>query len=348
MTKKFGQIILLGSGETAPTGRAILRNYLRDLDLKQKVAIIETPAGFQPSSAFVADEIAQVFGSSLKEFVSDVKVIPARKKGKGRYNTDNEEIVHSLKETTFFFLGPGSPTYTIKNLRNSKVWAEIIKLWQEGATISLSSAAALAAGSYTLPVYEIYKAGFDLYWEKGLNIFAPLKLPITVITHWNNTEGGENLDTRFCFMGHDRFQNLVSSLPQNQLVLGIDEHTAVVFDFKNNLFFVTGAGKAFLLKNRQELVFDQAEKYSLDSFKLYKVIPVRTPTTNQSADKSFNDTQKPLSFEKLPENIKNLAQKRETERKKKNFKEADRLRKKLEERGFRIEDQETGTLLFRI
>ena len=76
-----GKLILFGSGETSDTGKAIHRHVLQTTSNKQVVSIFETPAGFQPNSFEVAKEVADMFNTSLKEFVLNVNIIPARKKG---------------------------------------------------------------------------------------------------------------------------------------------------------------------------------------------------------------------------------------------------------------------------
>ena len=68
-----------------------------------------------------------------------------------------------------------------------------------------ASAGAIAIGRYTLPVYEIYKAGHDLHWQDGLDLFGPFGLNLAFVSHWNNGEGGADLDTSHCFMGKERF-----------------------------------------------------------------------------------------------------------------------------------------------
>ena len=50
-----------------------------------------------------------------------------------------------------------------------------------------SSAATLAASRWTLPIYEIYKAGSDLYWQQGLDFFGAYGLSLILVSHWNNS-----------------------------------------------------------------------------------------------------------------------------------------------------------------
>lgn len=262
--KKFGRLIIFGSGETLDTGRKIQRLVLREFANKQRIAILETPAGFQPNSNLVAKEIAHLFEHSLAEFVENVSIIPARKKGTPE-SPDNKAILSPLTSADYIFLGPGSPTYTVFQLENSIALKMIIERWRDGATLVLSSAAAIAFGEHCLPVYEIYKAGFDLYWEKGLRVLREVLPPLTIVTHWNNKEGGDKLDTSHCYMGRDRFKKLVTLLPKGTPILGIYEHTAVIFDFTAHSFSIEGVGNISLLKNSTIKLFKRGFVYDIDA-----------------------------------------------------------------------------------
>ena len=54
-----GLVILLGSGERTPSGRRIFDWLFRRLPPPVRLAILETPAGFEPSSRPQRDEQAR-------------------------------------------------------------------------------------------------------------------------------------------------------------------------------------------------------------------------------------------------------------------------------------------------
>ena len=84
-------------------------------------------------------------------------------------------------------------------------------------------------GRFTIPVYEVYKVGEAPRWLPGLDLLAPLGLPVAVVPHYDNAEGG-NHDTRFCYMGERRLRVLEAELPDEVFILGVDGHTALVMD----------------------------------------------------------------------------------------------------------------------
>ncbi len=126
-----------------------------------------------------------------------------------------------------------------------------------------ASAAALTVGRFTLPVYEIYKVGQELHWVDGMDLLKNFGFNLVVVPHWNNAEGG-NHDTRFCFMGKPRFEQLVAALPPDVSIFGLDEHTACIIDFESDQAIIKGIGRVTLQRSGQQLVFGSGDQFSLD------------------------------------------------------------------------------------
>lgn len=249
-----GPIAVFGSGETSKRGRQVHAALLERLPTPVRIAIVETPAGFQPNVAVVSDKLRAFFEQSLAAFQPQVSVVAARRRG-GVYDPDAPEIAAPLVRADYIFAGPGSPTYAVRHLAGTRTLELICQRLDEGATLAVSSAAAIAFGRCTLPVYEIYKAGEELHWVDGLDVYGRLGLNLTVLSHWNNTEGGRDLDTSHCFMGADRFRYLRRMLPRETTVLAVDEHTACILDPESGEVCVHGAGTATVIRGNREQVY---------------------------------------------------------------------------------------------
>jgi len=152
----------------------------------------------------------------------------------------------------------------VRHLQGTRTLEAICRRHAEGATLSFASAAAIAMGRFALPVYEIYKVGDDLHWQPGLNIFKPLGLDLAVLPHWNNNEGGTELDTSHCFMGVERFRYLRRLLPSETVILAIDQHTACVLDPAEGTGFVMGAGKVCVIRTDLEKQLENGETFNLE------------------------------------------------------------------------------------
>lgn len=257
-----GPIALFGSGETSKHGRQVHARLFARLGRPVRVAIVETPAGFQPNVAVVSGKLRAFFRHNLSEFDPEVRIVAARRKG-GVYDPDAPGIVAPLEWADYVFAGPGSPTYAVRHLTGTRTLALMRRRAAEGATLSFASAAAIAVGHYALPVYEIYKAGEDLHWVPGLDLLGPLGLDVAVVPHWNNAEGGRGLDTSHCFMGAERFHYLRRLLPAETTILAIDEHTACIIDPAAERVEVLGAGQARVLRGPREEVLSSGEIFPL-------------------------------------------------------------------------------------
>lgn len=252
-----GTLALLGSGETSSQGRKIhdyLMSRLPDPS-SVRVAMLETPAGFQPNADAVYRKVGEFLEKSLQNFHPQVEYVQALKKGTP-LDPDSHDIVKGLLDAHYIFTGPGSPTYAARNLLHTRASQYMIEACEKGATLVLSSAAALATSRYVVRVYEIFKAGADLGWDSGLSLLAALGLGIDpiVVTHWNNAEGGAGLDTSHCYVGKARFEQLLEMLPEPVPVLGIDEHTACIFEPGSDEVRVMGAGGATIISGTETVV----------------------------------------------------------------------------------------------
>lgn len=336
-----GRIILLGSGETSPHGLAVLRHVFQTETAPQRVAILETPAGFQPNSGLVAGEVARAFQTSLGEFIHHIDVIPARSKDDWTFSPDNPEVIAPLDEATCLFAGPGSPTYAVRHLAGTAALRALAERWCAGATLILSSAALLAAGGCTLPVYEIYKAGAPLYWLPGLDLLAPV-LPNTVLVgHWNNTDGGVSLDTSCCYMGRERFEKLRALLPAEAAILALDENTGLVIDPEQRLLVVSGKGSAHRLSEDGVVTLDPHTVYSLDAF-----APLAAPSYAEyfAPRKRVGPPPAPVEAA-VPDEVQRLVDARAEAKQTRDYARADALRVQLQQMGYVLEDTRAGVVV---
>jgi hypothetical protein len=121
-------------------------------------------------------------------------------------------------------------------------------------------------GRYALPVYEVYKAGLDPYWEDGLDLLGRLGLQLAVVPHYNDSSGGENYDSRFCYMGARRFDMLQAVLPPDVTILGIDAYTAITFDPEKGEATVSGQSAVTLIGDGAERRFTAGDKIPFEAF----------------------------------------------------------------------------------
>lgn len=331
-----GRVVLFGSGEIAPSGRRVHAQILRILPAPIRVAILETPAGFQPNTDVVAQEVAEFMHHHLQNFDPQVTIVPARKKGT-EFSPDDPAIAEPILEANYIFLGPGSPTYAVRHLRDTLTWRYIVAAQRRGAALAMASAATLAIGKYTLPVYEIYKAGHDVHWIEGLDFFGDYGLQLVIIPHWDNTDGGEKLDTSRCYMGRDRMLALEAMLPDDVTGVGIDEHTALVLDFAAGVATLHGKGSVTLRRGADVKVFETGAEFPLTELGDVEVPEPEDDGLPESAVKALES-----EATELPADVRGLVLEREDARAGKDWERADALRDRISELGYEIQDTADG------
>lgn len=370
-----GPVVFFGSGETSPAGRKVFDWVFQQLPASPKVALLETPAGFELNSAQVIGRVADFLAHSLQNYNPQLNVIPARKRGTD-YSPDDPDLVAPLLDADMIFMGPGSPTYAVRQLYGSLAWEMIMARHRLGAALVMASAATIAVSAYALPVYEIYKVGEDLHWKDGLDFFSLYGFPLVFIPHWNNNDGGEELDTSRCFMGQPRFAQLMEMLPSHLTVFGIDEKTALIMDMESGLCQVQGLGGVTLIHTDHEdstddghpsPVFDRglgageltelARKReghvhayaSGQEFKLGECCPfvmpsggegLRAEVWTQALDilqQAINQT-----VPGVPPEVQELVANRQAARERKDWSEADRYRDEIAALGWQVKDTSDG------
>lgn len=254
---------MFGSGETLPASGKTHEFVARAAPKAPRIAILETPAGFEPNAERVAGKIGEFLERRLQNYAPRISQIPARKKGTA-LSPDSQQIVQPILESDWIFLGPGSPTYAVRQLRDSLALQMLTARHRLGASLMLASSATLAFSTQTIPVYEIYKVGQDLHWQNGLDFFGTYGLSLVVVPHWNNTDGGEDLDTSRCYLGRERFGRLLEMLPDGMTIVGLDEHTALVMDFEAGTGLVMGNGRVTIQRNGDTHHFTTDETFALD------------------------------------------------------------------------------------
>ncbi len=341
-----GRVVLFGSGETSASGSKIFQSLSPQLARPLRMAVLETPAGFELNSAQVAGRVADFLTTRLQNDRPAVAVVPARKRGTA-FSPDLPEIVAPLQTASLIFMGAGSPTYAVRQLRESLAWHTLQAAHRQGATIVFASAATLAASARTLPVYEIYKVGDDLHWRDGLNFLAPFGLPLVLIPHWNNAEGGAELDTSRCFMGQGRFTELRALLPAEQTIVGIDEHTALVIDLAAETCEVMGSGAVTLLTPNSERIqqFVARESFALTGLGAYQLPKTQADIPAAVWDDVAQARQTPADETAVPDEVAVLVDERAIARAQRDWPKADAVRARLAELGWQVKDSPAGPVV---
>lgn len=252
----------MGSGETAPTMVKPHRSLFERLDKDPVPAVLlDTPYGFQMNADDISARAVEYFDTSVGRRVEVAEL----RRADGTDPVRREAAIAKIASAQWVFAGPGSPTYALAQWRGTDVPELLADKLAHGGCVVFASAAALTLGRYTVPVYEIYKVGADPVWADGLDLIAPLLgTDVAVIPHYDNAEGG-NHDTRFCYLGERRLALLEHQLPAGGWVLGVDEHTALIFDVDAGTASVAGNGTVTVRRHGNSSVLTAGESVPIAS-----------------------------------------------------------------------------------
>ena len=291
MNKRSGRIIssgsiaILGSGETSPNLLSVHREMINRLKKVTNPLIINSPFGFQENVNEISDKLIEFFNTSLN---MDTQILSYRTQNE--INTvDYFRCLEKIDKSNFLFSGPGSLSYAIKVWGETEFPKSFKTLLENDGSLVFSSAAATTLGEYTLPVYEIYKVGQEPYWINGLDILSTFGIKASVVPHFNNKEGG-NHDTRFCYMGESRFDNLRSQIDSN--IIGIDEHTGLIIEGESNTGKVYGIGMVTVISGEKTQQYSPGDTISFDEFTVVeknKVVPIITEVVETEPTSNINE-----------------------------------------------------------
>ena len=255
-----GILVIMGSGETAPTMRAVHAEVLGRVGHVQGPAVLlDTPYGFQENADELTARAREYFATNV-----GAPIEPARWRTAEDDATDVARALAQTRGARYVFAGPGSPSYALRLWRGTGLTDALLEVLRRGGAVTFASAAALTLGVASVPVYEIYKAGEPPHWLEGLGLMARvLGVEIAVVPHYDNHEGGGH-DTRFAYLGERRLAVMERTLDEGAFVLGVDEHTALVLDLGAQQAEVRGRGTVTVRRRAGSTVFASGETLPLD------------------------------------------------------------------------------------
>jgi cyanophycinase-like exopeptidase len=259
-------LVIMGSGETAPTMVTPHREIVARLgEPTPRAVLLDTPYGFQENASEITERAIEYFAHRVQLTIEPAGFLgPLAVDQSSRAPLAEAAALSRLRTAGFVFAGPGSPSYALSVWKSSPVPEALATKLAEGGAVVFSSAAALTLGSFSVPVYEIYKVGHAVHWLEGLDLMRAVGFEgsCVVIPHYDNAEGGTH-DTHFCYLGERRLSVMEGMLPEDAWVLGIDEHTVLVADLAAKTVSVSGRGGLTVRRRGKSQVFPAGTKLTM-------------------------------------------------------------------------------------
>ena len=231
-----GLIALVGSGEYLPVMNDVDRHLLDSVNTngrKPQVVCMPTAAG-QEGDASV-DRWLSLGMEHFRALGADVT--PARIID--RESANDPQWEPALENADLIYFSGGNPMYLYESMRESRAWKAAQKAWERGAVYAGCSAGAMILASR---VPNFRAAGLT-----SLEGFQAIP-PTFVIPHFDRMRG---LWSAFLF-------GLRRQLKDGQLILGVDENTALVGTL-NGTWKVMGQGQVHTITRETQQTYNAGQ-----------------------------------------------------------------------------------------
>ena len=233
-----GSLALVGSGEYLPAMAEFEKSLLEDgiKNGKENIYIqIPTAAAQESSSRLeywrdLGQKQAQVIGA--KPLFLPIYT---------REDAQNMSFVNQISNSALIYMSGGDPHYLAKTLIDTPIWQAIVKNWQSGASLAGCSAGAMVLSSQ-IPNFRLSRAEPTA----GLNLIQDIR----VIPHFN----------KFFKWIPESAAKLLMHVPDDSILIGIDELTAIVKRGGSDFWQVYGQAKLHMLKGLPEAQFSHGQE----------------------------------------------------------------------------------------
>jgi len=233
-----GSLALVGSGEYLPAMAEFEKSLLDDgiKNGKENIYIqIPTAAAQESSSRLeywrdLGQKQAQVIGA--KPLFLPIYT---------REDAQNMSFVNQISNGALIYMSGGDPHYLAKTLIDTPIWQAIVKNWQSGGSLAGCSAGAMVLSSQ-IPNFRLSRAEPTA----GLNLIQNVR----VIPHFN----------KFFKWIPESAAKLLMHVPDNSVLIGIDELTAIVKRGGSDFWQVYGQAKLHMLKGSPEAQFSHGQE----------------------------------------------------------------------------------------
>ena len=236
-----GSLALVGSGEYLPAMSQFEKSLIHDGVKNGKDARyvqIPTAAGRESSDrlAYWKDlGLTQATGIGVEATYLPVFT---------REDAFNQEFVDSVANSALMYLSGGDPHHLAEVLIDTPLWSAMIENWKTGASLAGCSAGAMVLSSH-IPNFRLLKKSPTA----GLNLLPEIR----VIPHFN----------KFFKWIPESAAKVLLHVPDNSILIGVDELTAIVKRSGETDWLVVGEAKVHVLQGMPDQQLRDGERIKL-------------------------------------------------------------------------------------
>ena len=229
-----GSLALVGSGEYLPAMATFEKSLIDDgIKNGKKSVYVQIPTAAGKESPDRLEYWKELGKSQADRLGVDSIFLPIFT----RDDANNLEYVSHIKDCALIYISGGDPHYLAETLMGTPLWDAIQENWRTGASLAGCSAGAMVLSSH-IPNFRLLKKAPTA----GLNLLPEIR----VIPHFN----------KFFKWIPESAAKVLLHVPDDSILIGVDELTAIVKRSGDDHWVVVGEAKVHVLKGMpdQQLV----------------------------------------------------------------------------------------------
>lgn len=236
-----GSLALVGSGEYLPAMTQFEKSLIHDGVKNGKEARyvqIPTAAGRESSDRLgYWKELGLTQATGIGVEATYLPVFT-------REDAFNQEFVDAVANSALMYMSGGDPHHLAEVLIDTPLWSAIIENWKTGASLAGCSAGAMVLSAH-IPNFRLLKKSPTA----GLNLLPEVR----VIPHFN----------KFFKWIPESAAKVLLHVPDNSILIGVDELTAIVKRSGETDWLVVGEAKVHVLKGLPDQQLRDGERIIL-------------------------------------------------------------------------------------
>lgn len=236
-----GSLALVGSGEYLPAMAEFEKSLVHDGVKNGKEArYVQIPTAAGRESADRLEYWKQLGLTQAKAIGVEATYLPIYT----REDAFNQKYVDAVANSAMMYMSGGDPHHLAEVLIDTPLWSAIVENWKTGASLAGCSAGAMVLSAH-IPNFRLLKKTAT----QGLNLLPEIR----VIPHFN----------KFFKWIPESAAKVLLHVPDNSILIGVDELTAIVKRSGDTEWVVVGEAKVHVLKGLPDQQLHDGERIKL-------------------------------------------------------------------------------------
>jgi cyanophycinase len=236
-----GSLALVGSGEYLPAMAEFEKSLVHDGVKNGKEArYVQIPTAAGRESTDRLEYWKQLGLTQAKAIGVEATYLPIYT----REDAFNQKYVDAVASSALMYMSGGDPHHLAEVLIDTPLWSAIVENWKTGASLAGCSAGAMVLSAH-IPNFRLLKKTAT----QGLNLLPEIR----VIPHFN----------KFFKWIPESAAKVLLHVPDNSILIGVDELTAIVKRSGDTQWVVVGEAKVHVLKGLPDQQLHDGERIKL-------------------------------------------------------------------------------------